>query len=260
MTEPRVENLNLRPWEETKTIAHPCGNGIVNEVIWPHEVGIYKPVQLTYIDEGDQRFDIGTLLPEAVRFGKYPGGPVLKYTDGYVLYGDTYFDPRAGKTTDFWATGSMFALLHEIGHAKFDNEPTPDGDWARTLLNSPFSLSNPTESDVKRALGILKSERRAWAFALKTLKNLRVDGIDLEPELPTMDDLIPSIYGALFTYERQVMRKVGSKSGIADEWEDARNYHISGYRNGRLSPRYLARYAIRPDKGLPSKVPPISPA
>ena len=50
----------------------------------------------------------------------------------------------------------------------------------------------------------MPGERGAWAWALRTLRRLRREVIDLAPELKSQKDIIRAISAALSTYERDL--------------------------------------------------------
>lgn len=52
--------------------------------------------------------------------------------------------------------------------------------------------------------GYEKGERDAWAHAIRVIRFLRKQGVDLEPQLETLDDFKDIIGSCLETYQRSV--------------------------------------------------------
>src|SRR3989338_10225058 len=99
----------------------------------------------------------------------------------------------------FEASGTLYVLLHEIGHVfqapnkryrelenlKISGEAVNEEALANEYLNTIFQI-----------------ERDAHNFAIKKLRQLRREGIDLEPDFKTLGDIGRFVHQALSSYEK----------------------------------------------------------
>lgn len=121
---------------------------------------------------------------------------------------------RVAEMPQITGKGFLLILLHEIGHAHTLAELTPeeierDGNLRKSMFfkkmesaNAPVTLPPQERKDYEKL--VIGNERDAWAWALKNLRRLRREGIDLEPELKTNKDLLEFIHGALVLYEPEI--------------------------------------------------------
>lgn len=91
----------------------------------------------------------------------------------------------------FKAPGNVFSFLHEAGHALSD-ESKNDGEIEEDILlrdkynhlgSNAFTIQEKSRFQVL----VIKSEKKAWDWALKTISEYRKRGIDLEPSLSGND-------------------------------------------------------------------------
>jgi hypothetical protein len=54
----------------------------------------------------------------------------------------------------------------------------------------------------------VREERDAWAHAIRVLRFFRRQGLDLEPELKTLDDIRDVVHYALGTYQKSIESKI----------------------------------------------------
>jgi len=117
---------------------------------------------------------------------------------------------------DLSIPGNVLALLHEIGHCYKNKDKKFQRKYEKALekLEQAYALAEeknlteakkgeilylPEGKTIKRPVPLdlyinflkleLEDERGAWAFALETLDHYRKNGIDLEPELKTVEEI-----------------------------------------------------------------------
>lgn len=136
--------------------------------------------------------------------------------------------------------GDRLILLHELGHVanrkKFVNQIQEKIEDLAILQNKAQSqerqeggsqeilvrLLNSSDQEVPtplpRSLYIAYAklraadERNAWAFALRELRKLRQEGIDLEPALDNLDEIEEIIDDALMSYQEDFSHRVLSST------------------------------------------------
>lgn len=157
----------------------------------------YRPVRnIDFLSEG-KVFSFLSLLPSNVRIFE---------KQGIMLGARAFFNPEEqkiiysreksrrnqeqGTESFFKPEGALFDLLHEIGHS---HSITPE-KWNALLSANIDSEDRLSEASAEL---ILQEERNAHAYALRELKKLRRQGIDLEPNLRTFGDLHRYIHGIL---------------------------------------------------------------
>lgn len=95
-------------------------------------------------------------------------------------------------------------MLHEIGHIPQEK----DYPKYEKLKSLEISGKLTSEEDIKKFIDIVMGlEREAHNFAIKKLRQLRKDGIDLEPELKRLSDIGELIHQALATHRIKKRRK-----------------------------------------------------
>lgn len=150
---------------------------------------------------------------------------------------------------DLTRNGSLLGLLHEIGHASlnkadhnevfysyvdnFDNRDitteiiqqrgeNPE-NYLSILVYDAFGKNTggidndevwfnmlvPKELIQQYGKEWATTERGAWAFALKKLKQLRNQGFIIEPALNNLEDLLNEIYNCLETYDKSFQKRFG---------------------------------------------------
>jgi len=102
--------------------------------------------------------------------------------------------------------GFFISLLHEIGHSQvfkaMSEKKQIEFIERISRLNKKIKQKIIEDQDEKEADN--KNERESWAWALKTFRRLRKEGVDLEPELDTPDKLLKGIHAALNTRQHMV--------------------------------------------------------
>lgn len=95
--------------------------------------------------------------------------------------------------------GFFIGLLHEIGHSQVfeamsEEEQMGTIEFIAELSEKKRQQVTKEEKEIEN-----KDERKSWAWALKTFRRLRKEGIDLEPELDSPDKILKGIHAALDT-------------------------------------------------------------
>lgn len=138
---------------------------------------------IIFQNENDEYFDLSQLLPVKsyfIREKSFSCGQ-MKSKDGYfyiIMYNKKLLRNDSG----------FLSFLHEIGHAHI-REKTDETIYNKKIIepimNAKFLLKTELidkYSDEDRAV-LLQNERNAWAWAIKTARELRKKGIDLIPGL-----------------------------------------------------------------------------
>ena len=103
------------------------------------------------------------------------------------------------KMADFLsASNSMYALLHEIGHGK-NPELVSLNEKLKALEQKQLGEADPEENELYLSL-VIDEERRAHAWALGKLRELRKRQMDIEPDIKTFKDLSEFIHYSLKVY------------------------------------------------------------
>lgn len=83
--------------------------------------------------------------------------------------------------------GDMFRILHEFGHASFDELKSFDELEYENILRNKFSYQGietfSKEEKEHYKMLVIAGEKAAWRFALKKIIDLRKKDIDLEPSM-----------------------------------------------------------------------------
>jgi len=195
------------------------------------------------IKEG-KAFSLNTLLPEGWKLVKKAGAEFIADHDNKeVIYGNWYTlkreyfvpegKPMPERVEDEYffrdvypeekkiveqkffpaisRRGFFLILLHEIGHAHYYEGRDPIGKLAmhtiereeiQKKLSKNLPLSEKEEEFKKKV--IIPEERTSWAWALRTFRKLRQQGIDLEPGLPSTKEIRKIVHAALSTYEQNL--------------------------------------------------------
>lgn len=99
-----------------------------------------------------------------------------------------YFDPYDPLTHDNELKGNQFRLA--------DNAKDEDGDRVKIVFRS-----DKLRSLIKE---YVREEREVWAHAIRVLRFFRKQGIDLEPELKTLEDIQRHVHTCLGTYQESL--------------------------------------------------------
>lgn len=154
-----------------------------------------------YIDINDRVVPLNELLPEEI----YEDNFVRRVNPEKRLVIESRRLPQIGEK------GFFLELLHEIGHAHNCEKMDPE-DLLRLLEVRRRNIAKgklTLKSDEKFSLQeqnlyeklVIKDESCAWAWALRTFRNLRKNGIDLEPELHSLKEVLDIVHGNLLSYE-----------------------------------------------------------
>lgn len=111
--------------------------------------------------------------------------------------------------------GFFLALLHEIGHVYFlkslsgEEEKSDYLNKRRELeaLRNRCEVSQVELSSEEKELYkkyVIYPEKKAWAWALKNFRRLRRDGIDLEPQLKSIKEILCYVMTSLSSYEKDL--------------------------------------------------------
>lgn len=204
-----------------KTKDYPYGEGLIRERTVENIGEKSAYVSLEYIDPSGKSIRFNDLLPDG--WNLYHSGRVntltairFKFFDeketGSVSFGNKVgeFKRDSNDIKDdasyqfFEKPGDIFKLLHEIGHAQSERSPQEWKDMERVRQRQAIG-ENPNEVIWKRL--VLPEERNAWAFAISTLRELRRQGIDCEPEIKNNSDLARFMHMHLSSYEQFVVDK-----------------------------------------------------
>ena len=242
---------------------HQYGGGLVLERLqWPVD-GYTAPVDIWYHAANGKELKFNDLLPAGFFIRKDLSNISPYQTESEIVYG-IVFDKERYEERSFWEPGAFLKLLHEAGHAAHEPLLSNDEFTARNRLR--FQCENVRDIDnyqidpklLPVALRVLRSERLAWANALSTLRILRQQEIDLEPELPTMKELFPLVHSYISEYEEAYMRAFKGEWDQYRDWRDTRDLYLNLAKHGYG--HYLAKHAIRPSQGLPSDAPAVPQA
>lgn len=133
---------------------------------------------IEFIDKKGNIAILNDFLPEKTKF--------IRNKYGYQLLTNFYFNFDPDKNIISYCNlkkkGSLFDLLHEIGHAVDDAHSKKKTkkrlDWEKLSNNFIFKyfLVNRLTKQISR------EERTAYAYALKIVRYLREKGIEVEPD------------------------------------------------------------------------------
>lgn len=162
-------------------------------------------------------FDFASLLPEGYKFitlDYYQGLPEVEQEKMKWLGWSNHTDQKVIQTEVFDSPRDILTLLHEIGHASQD--PGSKERAVRLKLIQDYEpIYNPAGSkvtapelyerlrDLEKKIVILTSrvERRAWAYAINTLRSLSKDTyLDFKELFPSLDSLKDYVYDCLASY------------------------------------------------------------
>ena len=150
------------------------------------EIGLSKDIKLIETE----------YLPDFAKY--YPEFNQLIFTRLSAVVDETEKGSKV-KMADFLsASNSMYVLLHEIGHSK-NPELVSLNDKLKVLEQKQLEEADPEESQLYLSL-IIGEERRAHAWALGKLRELRKRQIDIEPDIKTFKDFSEFIHSSLKVY------------------------------------------------------------
>ncbi len=150
------------------------------------EIGLSKDIELI---ETEYFPDFAEYYPESKR---------LIFTRLSAIAVETEKGPEV-KIADFLsASGSMYVLLHEIGHSK-NPELISLNEKLEAIERKRPEDASPEEHELYLEL-ITGEERRAHAWALGKLRELRKRQMDIEPDIKTFKMLSKFIHTALESY------------------------------------------------------------
>lgn len=210
-----------------------------------------RVTDLRYEAADGKSVSLNDFLPSGYALYRFPHARVFGQMRSCAFYGEfgvvreargrmfsNDLDPLFGRTVPFFEVPeAFFSLLHEFGHAYIRVSESRVARW-RSRRWHARAQTRPVkrgERDCYISV-VLKEERRAWAFALKILRRLRNEGVDLIPELDTLNKLLFVIHWQLYTYE------LGAREDLL--LRDAQNLLLRALQVG--DGRELRRQAIRP--------------
>ena len=170
-----------------------------------------RPVkQLTFVSQDGQKADILSLLPEGVhileRLLPMIGAAALFDPETRTIqYPRESFIDKENYGSSYKREGALFTLLHEIGHSR-SMTPEKTESW-KALEDALIDASDDTQLDHYVAM-VVEEERNANAYALRQLRELRTQGIDLAPELRTFKDMHNFIHNSLEHYPALARRAI----------------------------------------------------
>ena len=163
---------------------------------------------------------------EIERNGKIVFNAADLLPEGWKLITPTYFQKHPNEESLFdylgnhWQTSSdrklillgesksaqdlLLSLLHEMGHTMNDSEDELVAfDALEDELGRAKDLTYKTLLREERAKDQSKVERRAWAWALTTLRNIARDNeVDMTPLFPSAQDVRNYVHNCLADYRR----------------------------------------------------------
>lgn len=148
----------------------------------------------TKTKEGEiKRVDLKKYLHPNFRFAFTDnGGFEVSWEYNTLIY------PSIGKK------GDQLILLHEIKHTHQKAEI--EGISLGSLEGKIERGENLSEEEVEKVKFLFEDaahdEREAWAWAIRTLRRLRKEGINLEPEIKNFDEVESLIKKSLASYDR----------------------------------------------------------
>lgn len=227
---PPIEILEKN--EKVEIIEREFGdNGWVREYVNKNtsEKNLRRVLALEYVTTGGQRLNFNDLLPEGYDFyriaaekeldalGTFSLGPgrLVIYSESFAVAAG--FDDKGElilhNRNFFEQPGALLYLLHEIGHAY----------EKKSLLEELYIIwlrrrSHPSRKHIfkerfvqSRIENIYQPERNAWAYALRKLRELRRDSIDIAPKLDTKEKILAAVNDNLRSYEettKQLIRQI----------------------------------------------------
>lgn len=214
------------------------------EFRWVHDIEFVAPT--------DRTLSFAQLLPPGFRFLRLPDAledyrlsvlsspKILAYGSfrlGNISFRASRQDIRAEKRAVFASPGAMLIFLHEVGHTWQEVSETGEAEVSRLrcLKRAPAVGSDDWYGLASLAL---QEERDAWAYALWALRELRVMGVDVEPELPTPTDVFGYMHRRLETYEWELRTQTERISRCAHFLRQGDSRAIV---RGSIRPRRLAR-------------------
>lgn len=101
----------------------------------------------------------------------------------------------------------FLSLLHEIGHAYFCESLSKEEILRFMALTDELDFKRSTSGLTSEETELYKKyvinhEKKAWAYALKTLRRFRGEGIDLAPELTSIKEILCIVMASLSSYEK----------------------------------------------------------
>lgn len=97
--------------------------------------------------------------------------------------------------------GAFLGLLHEIGHAHdYERKPMEPIEAQIISLKRTHGLEHFPDNYLEVYVGAaLERERKAWTYALKTLRDTKEKGIDLENAM-SVNDILSHVQQSLGSY------------------------------------------------------------
>ena len=208
--------------------------------------------KLIFKSDKSKPFNFNQLLPRRAYFlkgiynKKYLGLDQNLSEDKSIGFG-YFFDIEGSKEkiiniayNSFTKPGDRLILLHELGHAmNYRRYLDKENEYITTLGNIQNNVQSKNRQKANKREVLVKlsnheskevptplpkslyvkynklraeDERMAWAFALKKLRDLRKQGIDLEPELDTYEKIEKIIYDvSLSSYQKEIYKRVLDK-------------------------------------------------
>lgn len=171
MTDSQAESAEQQ--KEVRTYNY--GNGKVTEILAETTMPGSRVVSTLEFKISDAKvFDFLALLPEGYSLEKRRslGTSVVDPYKGKLVYGEDRL-VEGGFVPFFSQPGAFLELLHELGHI----------DSIENAIRAKNPKSEQERESIAKELIEVEDERDAWAYAVKLLRKLRAEGIDLEPKL-----------------------------------------------------------------------------
>ncbi len=150
------------------------------------EIGLDKDIELI---ETDYFPDFAEYNPESKQ---------LIFTRLTAIMAETAKGPEAKIANFLSADGSIYILLHEIGHSKNPELVSLSKKLADIERKRPEDITSE-EQEAYLEL-VMNEERRAHAWALGKFRELRKKQMDVEPNIKSFKTLSKFIHSALETY------------------------------------------------------------
>lgn len=99
-----------------------------------------------------------------------------------------------------------------------DDKPAPEGARKVRTLSGSGSYVVASEAIEKDLQGYIQQERDAWAHAIRAVRFLRKHGIDIEPQLKTLDDFREHVDKLLDTYQQSLDKNIETMSSRSERF------------------------------------------
>ncbi len=229
MTDSQVESAE----QQKEVCTYDYGNSNVTEILGETTMPGSRIVSgLEFKTHNAKVFDFLTLLPEGYSLEKRQslGTSFIDAVKKKLVHSEDRL-VEGGFAPFFSQPGAFLELLHELGHI----------DSIENAIKARNPKSDQERESIAEELMKTEDERDAWAYAVKMLRKLRAEGINLEPELDSEAKIAQSVHlGGHRTLEKRkepdfVPHKPSEnvtkflKENPNADWKQALNFVLDNY-------------------------------